>query len=342
MRQLEAIALKIPGTEKTMLTVFTRNERGVKFYTKLGYEIYYSPPPKVLRNGTRVEAEYVIMDKAISRWSIRASGVSTPNYTFSSVKLCTESAWDYWARQAKRSCATCGVGNIRRCLKQCEATRPQRDKADATYFQLLALGLWRLKEASIPRDPGARQRTPWISVSNRELCTAVKGSLSTGIAAFSALFGRAGQSLIWGVEMIFQGSGGRNWLNEPRSGLWIDDFGTCKNSHKAGDFPRLSVSLASSLSLPAEFLPSIFYFFHRHSLDLFINSTRSLFFLIQDVWYQGTTCLHTTTCHRATTTCNLPTTTCPSSSAWLCRLSSRYWDWGVVKWHLWLLWECPW
>jgi ribosomal protein S18 acetylase RimI-like enzyme len=67
MRHLETIALKIPGTEKTMLTVFTRNERGVKFYTKLGYDIYYSPPPKVLRNSTRVEAEYVIMDKAISR-----------------------------------------------------------------------------------------------------------------------------------------------------------------------------------------------------------------------------------------------------------------------------------
>ncbi|KAH8786965.1 hypothetical protein BGZ57DRAFT_940063 [Hyaloscypha finlandica] len=40
------------------------NVRGVKFYERLGYaKDEFSPPPKVLRNGTKVEAEYVILSK---------------------------------------------------------------------------------------------------------------------------------------------------------------------------------------------------------------------------------------------------------------------------------------
>lgn len=68
MGYLEAIGGKIPDTAKTMLTVFTANARGVRFYEKLGYEKdEYSPPARELRNGTKVEAEYVILSKPISR-----------------------------------------------------------------------------------------------------------------------------------------------------------------------------------------------------------------------------------------------------------------------------------
>lgn len=64
MKLLEIIGANIPSTCKVMLTCFTRNQRGVNFYSKLGYEVdEFSPPAKVLRNGTKVEAEYVIMSK---------------------------------------------------------------------------------------------------------------------------------------------------------------------------------------------------------------------------------------------------------------------------------------
>jgi RimJ/RimL family protein N-acetyltransferase len=68
MKLLESIGEKIPDTHKTMLTCFVSNERGVRFYERLGYEKdEFSPPPKVLRNGTKVEADYVILSKAIQR-----------------------------------------------------------------------------------------------------------------------------------------------------------------------------------------------------------------------------------------------------------------------------------
>ena len=68
MGYLEAIGMRIPETEKTMLTCFIANARGVRFYEKLGYvKDEYSPPPKQLRNGTKVEAEYVILSKPVQR-----------------------------------------------------------------------------------------------------------------------------------------------------------------------------------------------------------------------------------------------------------------------------------
>jgi hypothetical protein len=68
MRHLEIIGSKIPDTAKTMLTCFASNQRGVGFYEKLGYaKDEYSPPPRILRNGVKVESEYVILSKAISR-----------------------------------------------------------------------------------------------------------------------------------------------------------------------------------------------------------------------------------------------------------------------------------
>lgn len=68
MKLLETIGRNIPETSKVMLTVFTSNERGVKFYEKLSFtKDEFSPPPKVLRNGTNIEAEYVILSKSIER-----------------------------------------------------------------------------------------------------------------------------------------------------------------------------------------------------------------------------------------------------------------------------------
>jgi N-alpha-acetyltransferase 40 len=66
MKLLDEIGARVPDTEKVMLTCFTSNERGVKFYEKLGYATdEFSPPPRILRNGTKVEAEYVILSKCI-------------------------------------------------------------------------------------------------------------------------------------------------------------------------------------------------------------------------------------------------------------------------------------
>ncbi|RDW82512.1 hypothetical protein BP6252_03624 [Coleophoma cylindrospora] len=57
MKQLEKVATRIPGIEKLMLTCFTSNERAVQFYQKLGYsKDEYSPPPRQLRDGTKIEA----------------------------------------------------------------------------------------------------------------------------------------------------------------------------------------------------------------------------------------------------------------------------------------------
>jgi len=66
MGYLQTIGSRIPEVRKVMLTVFTRNERGVKFYEKLGYEKdEFSPLPRVLRNGTEVEEDYLILSKAV-------------------------------------------------------------------------------------------------------------------------------------------------------------------------------------------------------------------------------------------------------------------------------------
>ncbi|KAL2060552.1 hypothetical protein VTL71DRAFT_9193 [Oculimacula yallundae] len=66
MNHLVKIGKAVPSTQKVMLTVFTRNERAVAFYAKLGYtKDEYSPEPRILRNGTKVESEYVILSKNI-------------------------------------------------------------------------------------------------------------------------------------------------------------------------------------------------------------------------------------------------------------------------------------
>ena len=67
MRLLESVGRRVPETTKMMLTCFTGNQRAAQFYAKLGYsEDEFSPKPRVLRNGTRVESEYVILSKSLS------------------------------------------------------------------------------------------------------------------------------------------------------------------------------------------------------------------------------------------------------------------------------------
>ena len=67
MNLLESIGKRIKGTEQIMLTCFVANERGVRFYDRLGYKKYENTPgPRILRNGTKVECDYVILCKDIT------------------------------------------------------------------------------------------------------------------------------------------------------------------------------------------------------------------------------------------------------------------------------------
>lgn len=68
MEYVENVSVRIPDVTKVMLTVFVYNERAVQFYRRLGYEKdEFSPPPRILRNGTKVEKEYLILSKAIEK-----------------------------------------------------------------------------------------------------------------------------------------------------------------------------------------------------------------------------------------------------------------------------------
>ncbi|KAI9706568.1 MAG: hypothetical protein M1836_003575 [Candelina mexicana] len=54
------------GVEKAMLTVFLKNEAGMRFYERLGYaEDDFSPPAKRLRNGLVKKPNYIILSKAL-------------------------------------------------------------------------------------------------------------------------------------------------------------------------------------------------------------------------------------------------------------------------------------
>lgn len=70
MNYVSIIATNIPTVCKIMLTCYTRNSKALRFYTKLGFEKdEFSPKPKNLRNGTKVEASYVILSKLIDEGS---------------------------------------------------------------------------------------------------------------------------------------------------------------------------------------------------------------------------------------------------------------------------------
>jgi N-alpha-acetyltransferase 40 len=66
MQMMEAVATKIPHIAKLMLTCFISNQRAIHFYEKLGYsKDEFSPAPKLLRSGIKIEPDYVILSKAV-------------------------------------------------------------------------------------------------------------------------------------------------------------------------------------------------------------------------------------------------------------------------------------
>ncbi|KAI9712161.1 MAG: hypothetical protein M1812_006999 [Candelaria pacifica] len=65
MDTMETVGRSV-GVEKVMLTVFLKNEAGIRFYERLGYtEDDFSPPAKRLRNGLLKRPNYVILSKAL-------------------------------------------------------------------------------------------------------------------------------------------------------------------------------------------------------------------------------------------------------------------------------------
>ncbi|KAK4862483.1 hypothetical protein LT330_002616 [Penicillium expansum] len=65
MSQMEGIGRAV-GLEKSMLTVFKSNEIARRFYDRLGYEVdEYSPQPRMLRNGTVKDVDYLILSKML-------------------------------------------------------------------------------------------------------------------------------------------------------------------------------------------------------------------------------------------------------------------------------------
>lgn len=65
MGRLEDIGRRI-GLEKAMLTAFKSNPRALQFYGRLGYSMdEYSPQPRILRNGTMKEPDYLILSKPL-------------------------------------------------------------------------------------------------------------------------------------------------------------------------------------------------------------------------------------------------------------------------------------
>ncbi|UKZ75402.1 hypothetical protein TrVFT333_003087 [Trichoderma virens FT-333] len=64
MNQLITIAENIPSTKKVMLTCFTSNFNGLKFYEKLGFtKDDFSPRDRTLRGGKVVRPDYVILSR---------------------------------------------------------------------------------------------------------------------------------------------------------------------------------------------------------------------------------------------------------------------------------------
>lgn len=64
MQYLVDVAESIPSVEKVMLTCFTRNAGGLKFYEKMGFSRDdYSPRERKLRGGKLVVPDYVILSR---------------------------------------------------------------------------------------------------------------------------------------------------------------------------------------------------------------------------------------------------------------------------------------
>lgn len=68
IRMLEAVAAEVGIIEKVMLTVFTCNERAMKFYRGCGFERdNISPQPRTLRGGKVKMPDYEILSKKAGR-----------------------------------------------------------------------------------------------------------------------------------------------------------------------------------------------------------------------------------------------------------------------------------
>ncbi|KAK3983844.1 acyl-CoA N-acyltransferase [Cladorrhinum sp. PSN332] len=66
MGLLENVAGRVPPVRKVMLTCYLSNERGLKFYRKLGYERDdISPVERRLRGNKVIRPDYVIMSKVV-------------------------------------------------------------------------------------------------------------------------------------------------------------------------------------------------------------------------------------------------------------------------------------
>ncbi|KAL6892721.1 acyl-CoA N-acyltransferase [Trichoderma longibrachiatum] len=71
MAQLITIAENIPLTRKVMLTCFTSNINGLKFYEKLGFtKDEFSPRDRTLRGGKVVKPDYVILSRGTSHGGV--------------------------------------------------------------------------------------------------------------------------------------------------------------------------------------------------------------------------------------------------------------------------------
>lgn len=65
---LFTVAKNIPSVSKVMLTCFLSNERGLDFYSRLGFKKdEISPTPRKLRFGKTFIPDYAILSKTISR-----------------------------------------------------------------------------------------------------------------------------------------------------------------------------------------------------------------------------------------------------------------------------------
>lgn len=64
MQQLITIAENIPSTRKVMLSCFTSNSNGLRFYEKIGFtKDAFSPRDRTLRGGKVVRPDYVILSR---------------------------------------------------------------------------------------------------------------------------------------------------------------------------------------------------------------------------------------------------------------------------------------
>ncbi|KAL7943234.1 acetyltransferase [Trichoderma barbatum] len=71
MNQLITIAENIPSTKKVMLTCFTNNLNGLKFYEKLGFtKDDFSPRDRTLRGGKVVRPDYVILSRGTAHGGV--------------------------------------------------------------------------------------------------------------------------------------------------------------------------------------------------------------------------------------------------------------------------------